>query len=150
MVYTKIILIIFFATKDGEALYSQQNLDWELTVAQIMSSLLQNSDLKKVGKLTGTFLYDLNQIPYYYTLEVTNRFKGLDLKDRVPGELWTEVQEGIVQEAVAKTISKKEKCNKAKRSFEEVLQIAEQRREAKGKGEKKKYERRVPKNSKER
>ena len=60
MVYTKIILIIFFATKDGEALYSQQNLDWELTVAQIMSSLLQNSDLKKVGKLTGTFLYDLN------------------------------------------------------------------------------------------
>ena len=81
---------------------------------------------------------------------MTNRFKGLDLKDRVPGELWTEVQEGIVQEAVAKTISKKEKCNKAKRSFEEVLQIAEQRREAKGKGEKKKYERRVPKNSKER
>ena len=60
MVYTKIILIIFFATKDGETLYSQQNLDWELTVAQIMSSLLQNSDLKKVGKLTGTFLYDLN------------------------------------------------------------------------------------------
>ena len=81
---------------------------------------------------------------------MTNRFKGLDMKERVPGELWTEVQEDIVQEAVTKTISKKEKCNKAKWSFEEVLQISEQRREAKGKGEKKKYECRVPKNSKER
>ena len=60
MVNTNIRLIIFFATKDGEALYSQQKLDWELTVAHIMSSLLQNSDLKKVGKMTGTFLYDLN------------------------------------------------------------------------------------------
>ena len=109
-----------------------------------MSSLLQNSDLKKVGKKTGTFLYNLNQIPYDYTLEVTNRFKGLDLKDKVPEELWTEVQEDTVQEAV------KEKCNKAKWSFEEVLQIADQMREAKGKGEKKRYECRVPKNSKER
>ena len=91
---------MFFATRDGEALYSQQKLDWDLTVAQIMSSLLQNSDLKKVGKKTGTFLYNLNQIPYDYTLEVTNRFKGLDLKDKVPEELWTEVQEDTVQEAV--------------------------------------------------
>ena len=91
---------MFFATRDGEALYSQQKLDWDLTVAQIMSSLLQNSDLKKVGKKTETFLYNLNQIPYDYTLEVTNRFKGLDLKDKVPEELWTEVQEDTVQEAV--------------------------------------------------
>ena len=60
MVYTKIILVILFATKNRETLYSQQKLDWELTVAQIMSPLLQNSDLKKVGKMTGTFLYDLN------------------------------------------------------------------------------------------
>ena len=105
--------------------------------------------MKKVGKFVRPFRYDLNQIPYDCTVEVRNRFKGLDLIDRVPDEIWTEVHD-IVQEAVAKTISKKEKCNKAKRSFEEVLQIAEQRREAKGKGEKKKYERRVPKNSKER
>ena len=65
-------MIIFFATKDGEALYSQQKQDWELTVAQIMSSLLQNSDLKKLGKPTKPFRYDLNQIPYNYTVEVTN------------------------------------------------------------------------------
>ena len=90
MVSTKISLIIFFAAKDGEALYSQQKLDWELTVAHIMSSLLQNSDLKKVGKTTRPFRYDLNQIPYDYMLEVTNRFKGLDLRDRVPEDLWME------------------------------------------------------------
>ena len=73
-------MIIFFAAKDGEALYSQQKQDWELTVAQIMNSLLLNSEfLKKVGKTTRPFRYDLNQIPYDYTGEVTNRFKGLDL-----------------------------------------------------------------------
>ena len=82
--------------------------------------------------------YDLNQIPYDYTVEMTNRFKGLDLKDKVPEELWIEVHD-IVQEAVIKTISKKRKCKKAKRLFEEVLQIAEKRREAKGKGEKERY-----------
>ena len=75
MVNTNIRLIIFFAAKDGEALYSQQKQDWELTVAQIMNSLLLNSDkLKKVGKTTRPFRYDLNQIPYDYTVEVRNRF----------------------------------------------------------------------------
>ena len=92
MVNTKIRLIIFFAAKDGEALYSQQKQDWGLTVAQIMNSLLPNSDLnKKVGKTTRPFRYDLSQIPYDYTVEVRNRFKGLDLIDRVPDELWNEV-----------------------------------------------------------
>ena len=86
MVNTKISLIIFFAAKDGKALYSQQTQDRELTVAQIMNSLLPNSDLKKVGKTTRAFRYDLNQIPYDYTVEVRNRFKGLDLIDRVPDE----------------------------------------------------------------
>ena len=71
-------------------------------------------------------------------MEVTNRFKGLDLIDKVPEELWTEVRD-IVQEAVIKTIPKKTKCKKAKWLFEEVLQIAEKRREAKGKAEKERY-----------
>ena len=81
MVNSAIRLIIFFAAKDGEALYSQQKQDWEQTEVQIMNSLLQNSDLKKVGKTTRPYRYDLNQIPYDYTEEVTNRFKGLDLID---------------------------------------------------------------------
>ena len=72
MVNTEIKWIIIFAAKDGKALYSQQKQDWELTVAQIMNSLLQNSDLKKVGKTTRPFRYDLNQIPYDYTVAVTN------------------------------------------------------------------------------
>ena len=76
--------------------------------------------LKKVGKTTLPFRYDLNQIPYNYTVVVTNRFKGLDLVDRVPEELWTEVHD-IVQEAVIKTIPKKKKCKKAKRLSEEAL-----------------------------
>ena len=79
MVNTEVSLIIFFAAKDGEALYSQQKQDRELTMAQIMNSLLPNSDLKKVGKTTRPFRYDLNQIPYDYTVEVTNRFKRLFL-----------------------------------------------------------------------
>ena len=82
--------------------------------------------LKKVGKTTRTFRYDLNQIPYDYTVEVRNRFKGLDLIDRVPEELWLEIPD-IVQEAVIKTIPKKKKCKKAKWLFEEALQIAEKR-----------------------
>ena len=113
MVNTEIRLILFFAAKDGGALYSQQKQDQELTVAQIMNSLLPNSDLKKVGKTTRPFRYDLNQIPYDYTVEVRNRFKGLDLIDRVPDELWTEVRD-IVQEIGIKTIPKKKKCKKAK------------------------------------
>ena len=105
----------------------------------------------KVGKTTRPFRYALNQIPCDYTVEVTTRFKGLDLIDRVPEELWTEVSD-IIQKAVIKTIPKKKKCKKAKWSSEEALQIVEKRREAKGKREKKTYpfECRVPKNSKER
>ena len=76
MVNNKIRLIIFLVAIDGEALYSQQKQDWELTVAQIMNSLLPNSDLKQVGKITGSFRYDVNQIPNEYTVEVRNRFKG--------------------------------------------------------------------------
>ena len=80
-------------------------------------------------------MYDLNQIPYEYTVEVTNRFKGSDLIDRVPEELWTAVCD-IVQEAMIKTIHKKKKCKKAKWLSEETLQIAAKRREMKSKGEK--------------
>ena len=94
--------------------------------------------MKKVGKTTRPFRYDLSKIPYNYTVEVTNKFKELDLIDRVPEELWTEVC-AIVQEAVIKTISKKKKCKKAKWLSEEALQVAEKRREAKGKGEKERY-----------
>ena len=94
--------------------------------------------LKKVGKTTRPFSFDLNQIPYECTVEVTNRFKGLDLIDRAPEELWTEVHD-IVQESVIKTIPKKKKCKKAKWLSEEGLQIAEKRREAKSKGEKERY-----------
>ena len=92
----------------------------------------------KKGKTTTPFRYYLNQISYDYTVEVTNRFKGLDLIDSVPEELWMEVCD-IVQKAVIKTILKKKKCKKAKWLSEEALQIAEKRREAKGKGEKERY-----------
>ena len=92
--------------------------------------------MKKVGKTTRPFRYDLNQIPYNYTEEVTNRFKVLDLIDRVPEELWTEVHD-TVQEAVIKTFPKKKKCKKEKWLSEEALQITEKRREAKGKGKRK-------------
>ena len=91
--------------------------------------------LKKVGKITRPFRYDLNQIPYDYTVEVRNRFKGLDLIDRVPDELWDD----IVQETGIKTIPMENKCKKAKWLSEEALQIAVKRREAKSKGEKEKY-----------
>ena len=94
--------------------------------------------LKKVGKTTRPFRYDLNQIPYDYTVKVTKRFKGLNLIDRVPEELWTEVHD-IVQETGIKTIPKKKKCKKAKWLSEEALQIAEKRREGKGKREKERY-----------
>ena len=104
MVHTKIRLITFFAAKDGEALYSQQKQDLELTVPQIM---------KKVEKTTRSFRYDLNQTPYDYTVEMRNRFKGLDLIDRVPDELWTEVRD-TVQETGIKTIPMEKKYKKAK------------------------------------
>ena len=94
--------------------------------------------MKKVWKTTRPFRYDLNQIPYDYTVEVTNRFKGLDLLYRVPDELWMEVRD-IIQEAGIKAIPKKKKCKKAKWLSEEALQIAKKRREAKGKGGKERY-----------
>ena len=92
--------------------------------------------MKKAGKTTSPFRYDLNQIPYDYTVEVTNRFKGLDLRDRVPDELWTEVHD-IVQEAGVKTSPKKQKCKKAKWLSDEALQVPEKRREAKAKWKRK-------------
>ena len=84
--------------------------------------------MKKVGKTTRTFRYDLNQPPYDYTVEVRNRFKGLDLLDRVPDELWTEVHD-IVQEIEIKTIPMEKKCKKAKWLSWEALQIAVKRSE---------------------
>ena len=92
--------------------------------------------MKQVGKTTRPFRYDLNQIPYNYTVEVRNRFKGLDLIDRVPEELWMEVHD-IVQEAGIKTIPKKKKCKKAKWLSEGALQIAVRRQEQKAKEKRK-------------
>ena len=148
---TEIRLIIFLAAKDGEALHSQQKQDRELTVAQILIAKFRLK-LKKVGKTPRSFRYDLNQIPYNYTVEVRNRFKGLDLTDRVPDELWMEVCD-IVQQTRSKTIPKKKKCKKGKWLSEEALQIAVKRWEAKKQRRKGKiypFECRVPKNSKER
>ena len=102
-------------------------------------------------KTTRPFRYDINQIPYDYTVEVRNRFKGLDLIDREPDELWTEVRD-ILQETGIKTIPKKKKCKKAKWLSEEALQIAVKRSEEKQrrKGNIYPFECRVPKNSRER
>ena len=107
--------------------------------------------MNKIRETSRPFRYDLNQAPYYYTVEVRNRFKGLDLIERMPEELWTEVHD-IVQEAGIKTIPKKKKGKRAKFLSEEALQIAVKRREVKSKGENEKYtfDCRVPKNSKER
>ena len=91
-----------------------------------------------MGKTTRPFRYDLNQIPYDYTVEVRNRFKGLDLIDRVPDELWIEVHD-IVQETGIKTIPMEKKCQKAKWLSGEALQIAVKRTEAKSKGKKERY-----------
>ena len=115
MVNTKIRLIIFFAAKDGDVLYSQQKTrpgtdcgsDHQLLIAKFRLKL------KKVRKTTRPFRYDLDQIPYDYTVEVRNRFKGLDLIDRMPNELWTEVRD-IVQETGSKTIPTEKKCKKPK------------------------------------
>ena len=105
--------------------------DHELLIAKFRLKL------KKVGKTTRPFRYDLNQIPYDYTVEVTNRFKGLNLIDRVPEELWMEVHD-LVQEAVIKTIPKKKKCKKAKWLPGEALQIAEKQEEKQKAKEKRK------------
>ena len=94
--------------------------------------------MKKVGKTTRPFRYDLNQIPYDDTVEETNRFKGLDLMDRMPKEPWMEVRD-MVHEGVIRIIPKKKKCKKAKWLSEEALQIAVKRREANSKGEKERY-----------
>ena len=96
--------------------------------------------MKKVGKTTRPFRYDLNQIPYDYTVEVGNRFKGLDLIDRVSDEIWTVVPD-IVQETGSKTVPKKKKCKKTKWLSEEALQIAVKGREVKNEGEKERYSR---------
>ena len=139
MVNTKIRLMIFFAAKDGEALYSQKKKkkkkrpgadcgsNHELLIAKFRLKL------KKVGQTTWPFRYDLNQIPYDSTVEVRNRFKGLDLIDRVPNELWCEVCD-TVQETGIKTIPMEKKCKKAKSLSGEALQIAVKRREVKSKG----------------
>ena len=131
----KIRPIILLAAKDGEALYSQQKQDWDLT--HIMNSLLRNSDLKKVEKTSRPFRYDLNQIFYDYTVAMTNRFKGLDLIDRMSEELWTEVC--MYRRQCPKLSPRKKKWKKAKWLSEEPLQIAEKRRKVKGKGEKERY-----------
>ena len=115
--------------------------DHELLIAKF------RLQLKKVGKTTRQFRYDLNQIPYDYTVEVRNRLKGLYLIDRVPDELWMEVCD-IVQESGIKTIPKKQKCKKAERLSEEALQIAVKRREwQRIKGKIYPFECRVPKNT---
>jgi len=134
MVNIEIRLIIFSAAEDAEVLYNQQKQDQELTVAQTTNWDKFRVKLKKVGKTTWWFRYYLNQIPYDYTVEVTTRFKGLDLLDRVPEELWTEVCD-IVQEAGIKTIPKEKKCKKAKWLSEEALQIPVNRRKGKGENE---------------
>ena len=133
MVNTEIRLIIFFVAKDGEALYSQQKQDQELAVTQIMNLTAKfRLKLRQVGKTTRSFRYELNQIPYDYTVGVRNRFKGLDLLDRGPDEKWKEVCD-IVQETGIKTIPMEKKCKKPKWLSEEALQIAVKRREAKKK-----------------
>ena len=98
-------------------LFADCGSDHEILIAKFRLKL------KKVGKITRPFKYDLNQIPYDYTGEVRNRFKGLDLIDRVPDELWNEVRD-IVQETGIKTIPMEKKCKKAKWLSEEALQIA--------------------------
>ena len=113
MVNTKIRLTIFFAVKDGKALYNQkksrQGVDCGSDHERFIGKF--RLKLKKVGKTTRPFRHDLHQI--LYTVEVRNRFKGLDLRDRVPEELWAEYCD-IVQNAVIKTIPKKKKCKQAK------------------------------------
>ena len=137
MVNTNTRFIIFFAAKDGRSIQSAKTRpgadcgsDHELLIGKFRLKL------KKVGKTTRPFKYDLDKIPYDYTVEVTNRFKGLDLI--ALEEIWTEVCD-IIQETGIKTIPEKRDCKKAKWLSEEALQIAEKRREAKSKGEKERY-----------
>ena len=131
-------MIIFFVAADGETIQSAKTRPGADCGSEHELIAKFRLKLNKVGKTSRQFRCDLNQIPYDYTVEMRNRFKGLGLIDRVPEKLWTEVCD-IVQEAVIKTIPKKKKHKKAKWLSEETLQIAEKRRKAKGKGEKERY-----------
>ena len=124
MVNTEIRLIIFFAAKDGRSYIQSAKTRLGAHCGSYHELLIAKFrlKLKKVWKTTRPFRYDLNQIPYDYTVEVRNRFKGLDLIDKVPDELWTEVRD-IVQETGIKTIPMERKCKKAKWLSEEALQI---------------------------
>ena len=126
MVNTEIRLIIFFAAKDGEVNKTRPAADCGSDHELLTTNF--RLKLKKVGKTTRSFKYDLNQILYDYTVEVRNRFKGLDLIDRVPDELWNEVRD-IVQEI--KTILMEKKCKKAKWLSGEALQVTEKKRSEK-------------------
>ena len=118
MANTETRLIIFFAAKDGESLYNHQ----KTRLGAVLTRDCDRLKLKKVGKATIPFRHDLNQIPYTYSGSY-NRFKGLNLIDRVYEELWRKVQD-IIKQAVIKIIPKKKKCKKAKSLHEEALQIA--------------------------
>ena len=120
-----------FGCKDAHLHLWMQKLDCGIDHEFLIAKF--RLKLKKVGKTTRPFRCDLNQIPYDYIVEVRNKFKGLDLIDRVPEELWTEVCD-IVQDARIKIIPKEKKCKKAKWLSEVVLQVAEKRKEAKSKG----------------
>ena len=107
MVNTGIRLIIFFAAKDEETLYNQQKQDQEMTGSDRELLIVKfKLKLKKVGKTTRPFRYDLNQIPYTYTVEVINRFEGLDLIDRVPEQLWMEVHDNVQDHSQEKEMQK--------------------------------------------
>ena len=142
----EIKLIAFFVAKDGEAISknsknNQQKQDLDLTVAQIDHQLLIAKfrlKPKKAGKITRPARYDLIQIPYEYAVEVMNRFKGLELINSVPEELWMEVCNNV-WEAANKTILNKKTNKKAKWLSEVALQIAKERKEMKSKGERKRY-----------
>ena len=137
MVNSEIRLIILFAAKPGEPLHSHQYKTRSWLWLRSWTPYCQiQTEIEESRENHLTIQVWLNQIPYDYTVEVTNRFKGLDLIDRVSEELWMQVRD-IVQEV--KIIAKKMKCKKAKWLSEEPLQIAEKRREAKGKGEKDRY-----------
>ena len=124
MVKIEVRLIIFFAAKDEETLYNQQKQDQEMTGSDRELLIVKfKLKLKKVGKTTRPFRYDLNQIRYDCTVEVRNRFKGLDLIDRAPDDLWNEVHD-IVQETGIKTIPMEKKCKKARWLSGEALQNA--------------------------
>ena len=152
MFNSKIKLITFFVAKDGEAVYSQQKSDLELTVAQIINSSAKfRLKLMKLGKTTRPARYDLNQIPYEYAMEVKNRFKALELINSVPEELWMEVR-NIEQEAANKTIPKKRKARRQavylRRTYKQLQKEGKQTARESGKGMSSKC--RFPKKSLER